>query len=309
LNKWLPAIAFSVLLLVPAGIENAFGGANIKPVSILFLGIDENDCKVFQINQGLDGFQKGLPIRTVIVNFEKGSFVRPTTIDPPTKRIDGGNFDRFEYEPTKLGKSTAVPMATLKVCFPDPKSPAVRFTIQVATEPKFQIGALRVQEQFTDAKEVESFRFASKFIIPTKELNDDCTGKLAIVVDSNNVIQNTLTLKCTDVKKTTEVVVTGDVDNPLLPALNAVAIEPLGDTFLLVSDVCLLFFDNSFICPTNLGLNLLMELPTEPFQVGGSFTPIDTTMVLLGATETTASWLIPAIVAAIGIGIVIARKF
>jgi len=31
-------------------------------------------------------------------------------------------------------------------------------------------------------------------------------------------------------------------------------------------------------------------------------------MVLLGATETTASWLIPAIVAAIGIGIVLARK-
>jgi len=43
--------------------------------------------------------------------------------------------------------------------------------------------------------------------------------------------------------------------------------------------------------------------------VGGSFTPIDTTMVLLGATETTASWMIPAIVAGIGIAIVIARKF
>jgi len=42
--------------------------------------------------------------------------------------------------------------------------------------------------------------------------------------------------------------------------------------------------------------------------VGGSFTPIDRTMVLLGATETTASWIIPAIVAGIGIAIVIARK-
>ncbi len=45
-----------------------------------------------------------------------------------------------------------------------------------------------------------------------------------------------------------------------------------------------------------------------PLSVGGSFTPIDTTMVLLGATETTVSWIIPAIVAAIGIGIVLARK-
>jgi len=43
--------------------------------------------------------------------------------------------------------------------------------------------------------------------------------------------------------------------------------------------------------------------------VGGSFTPIDRTMVLLGATETTASWMIPVIVAGIGIAIVIARKF
>jgi len=43
--------------------------------------------------------------------------------------------------------------------------------------------------------------------------------------------------------------------------------------------------------------------------VSGTPIPIDTTMVLLGATQTTASWMIPAIIAAIGIGIVIARKF
>ncbi len=51
--------------------------------------------------------------------------------------------------------------------------------------------------------------------------------------------------------------------------------------------------------------------PNEPnlCLVGGSFTPIDTTMVLLGATETTASWMIPVIVAGIGFAIVIARKF
>ncbi len=43
--------------------------------------------------------------------------------------------------------------------------------------------------------------------------------------------------------------------------------------------------------------------------VDGTPIPIDTTMILLGATQTTASWMIPAIIAAIGIGIVIARKF
>ncbi len=43
--------------------------------------------------------------------------------------------------------------------------------------------------------------------------------------------------------------------------------------------------------------------------VGGEPISLDTTMVLLGATETTASWMIPVIVAGIGIAIVIARKF
>jgi len=43
--------------------------------------------------------------------------------------------------------------------------------------------------------------------------------------------------------------------------------------------------------------------------VGGEFIGIETTSVLVAGTQTTAAWMIPAIVSAIGIGIVIARKF
>jgi len=43
--------------------------------------------------------------------------------------------------------------------------------------------------------------------------------------------------------------------------------------------------------------------------VGGELIPLDTTMVLLAGTQTIAAWMIPVIVSAIGIGIVIARKF
>ena len=43
--------------------------------------------------------------------------------------------------------------------------------------------------------------------------------------------------------------------------------------------------------------------------VGGELIPIDTTMVLLGATQTATAWMIPVIVAGIGIAIVVARKF
>ncbi len=43
--------------------------------------------------------------------------------------------------------------------------------------------------------------------------------------------------------------------------------------------------------------------------VGGSLFPIDTTALLLAGSQLTAAWMIPVIVASIGIAIVIARKF
>ena len=43
--------------------------------------------------------------------------------------------------------------------------------------------------------------------------------------------------------------------------------------------------------------------------VGGEFIGIETTSVLAAGAQYTAAWMIPAIVSAIGFGIVIARKF
>jgi len=43
--------------------------------------------------------------------------------------------------------------------------------------------------------------------------------------------------------------------------------------------------------------------------VGGDIIPLDTTMVLVAGSQNTAAWMIPVLVSAIGIGIVIARKF
>ena len=43
--------------------------------------------------------------------------------------------------------------------------------------------------------------------------------------------------------------------------------------------------------------------------VGGEFIGIETTSVLVAGAQNTAAWMIPVIVSAIGIGIVIARKF
>jgi len=43
--------------------------------------------------------------------------------------------------------------------------------------------------------------------------------------------------------------------------------------------------------------------------IGGEIIPLDTTMVLVAGTQTTAAWMIPVIVSGIGIAVVIARKF
>jgi len=43
--------------------------------------------------------------------------------------------------------------------------------------------------------------------------------------------------------------------------------------------------------------------------VGGEFVGIDSVSVLVAGTQTTAAWMIPVLISAIGIGIVIARKF
>ncbi len=51
------------------------------------------------------------------------------------------------------------------------------------------------------------------------------------------------------------------------------------------------------------------DLTFSDITVGGQLIPLDTTMVLAAGAQYTAAWMIPVIVSAIGIGIVLARKF
>jgi len=51
------------------------------------------------------------------------------------------------------------------------------------------------------------------------------------------------------------------------------------------------------------------QLTGDGEVVGGELLPIDTTTLLLAGAQMNAAWMIPVIVSAIGIGIVIARKF
>ncbi len=57
------------------------------------------------------------------------------------------------------------------------------------------------------------------------------------------------------------------------------------------------------------GIPELVHCKLILFPVGGEFIGIDSTMVLVAGAHNTSAWIIPVIVSAIGIGIVIARKF
>ena len=74
--------------------------------------------------------------------------------------------------------------------------------------------------------------------------------------------------------------------------------EALGGTCVLV--------------PNNLPGDVTSAVPTCECRfpsVGGWFLQVDQPAILLAGAQMTAAWMIPAIVSAIGIGIVIARKF
>jgi len=65
------------------------------------------------------------------------------------------------------------------------------------------------------------------------------------------------------------------------------------------------FWENGEDIVLDLNGNLIFD---PPMVVGGKFLDVDKTALVLAGTQNTTSWLIPALVAAIGFGLVITRK-
>ncbi len=300
MNKWLVAITFSVLLLVPAGAQNAFGGAVIVgdiPVSVVFLG-KVDDCKIIQIDQGFKARtgKEAIPllIKAVDVDVTVG-FIKagmPITIDPPTTGKVTQTSAEFVYDPDKSGNPTTPTRATLTVC---PGSEQLVFGVEVLTAPPIQVGKLFVHEKLVDAPESDSFAFENVFIIPKKLPTNptECAKKIDIS-DSTNVDPTTLNIKCKGISGGSQVTIFGVPIDESKPAIVGIVIDPLGDTFLLITDVCILNADDSFVCPTDIDINLKFDLPTKfdddgngggGSTIGGEIIPIETNSLILVSAQ------------------------
>ena len=314
LNKWLLAITFSVLLLVPVGAQNALGGVipGDIPVSVVFLG-KVNDCKIIQIDQGfkLRPGKEAIPLLiknvNVVVTMGIIQVGMPITIDPPATGPVTLTSAQFVYNPDKNNNPTTPPRATLTIC---PGSDQLVFNVQVVTAPRFQIGKLFVTEQLVDAPEQNSFLFENQFVIKKKLPTDPakCAEKI-MIDDSTNVKQNTLEIECKGISGgLSRVTVTGEPIDEDKPAILGVVIDPLGDTFLLITEVCILNIDTTFVCPINIDLNLKFDLPTKFFvAIGGEIIPIESTSLILAGAQS-FSWMIPVVLSIVGIGLVILRR-
>ena len=73
------------------------------------------------------------------------------------------------------------------------------------------------------------------------------------------------------------------------------------------------WMQDSTTCPGTIDASqtptVVCDFVNSPIRVGGEMIPVDSTSLLVAGAQSSAAWMIPVIVATIGIGIVIARKF
>jgi len=89
------------------------------------------------------------------------------------------------------------------------------------------------------------------------------------------------------------------------PLIGNAILIPADESLLLAGDIYINIHTSTF--PAGEIRGQVSCIPSTP--VGGELIPLDTTMVLVAGAQYTAAWMIPVIVSAIGIAIVIARKF
>jgi len=182
------------------------------------------------------------------------------------------------------------------------------------TAPRFQIGKLTVHETIVDAPETNSFLFENQFVIK-KELPTDPAKCFAKVTISDQTNAANVIIECKGISGGRSLVtISGEPIDKTKPAILGIVIDPQGDTFLLITEVCILNADGTFVCPDNIVLNLKFDLPTKfdngggGSTIGGEIIPIEATSLILAGAQS-FSWMIPVVLSVLGIGLfVVSRK-
>ena len=141
-----------------------------------------------------------------------------------------------------------------------------------------------------------------KDLIPIEivELRLISTNPIVVVDKTPNLIRPTIE-EISDTPLDCSALIRGTLQSST-PAVLSISGDPEGDFFLSVLEICI-NNENVITCPDNYSTSILLS-PESP--IGGKIIPIETTALLLAGAQTSALWILPVILA--GVGLIAFRK-
>jgi len=311
LNKWLAAIAFSVLLLVPVGAQNAF--ANDPPPIIKFVEVDSDGCKIFKITD-----MENRPRNTPLVG-------KLTKLNVFLAKGDGT--ETFSINQTNSAQVATGPIHWEWLNDPVFNPTTVYFLKACPGGDDFAFSII-VEDQGTPDQELDGLVSSIDFI--EKEIaagtDGSATGKFEFVktdTDCAKIVKEVKEkLKKTNVENVEvtckkirdkpvpkfEVTITGSLIDGRKPGSITSAFDPHQVFNVMQLNICVIdLITGNLICPTSVPVNLILEFASH--VIGGTILPLDSTSLILAGLETSALWLAPVVISAAGIGLfVVSRK-
>jgi len=141
-----------------------------------------------------------------------------------------------------------------------------------------------------------------KDLVPIEivELRLISTNPIVVVDKTPNLIRPTIE-EISDTPLDCSALIRGTLQSST-PAVLSISGDPEGDFFLSVLEICI-NNENVITCPDNYSTSILLS-PESP--IGGKIIPIETTALLLAGAQTSALWILPVILA--GVGLIAFRK-
>ena len=141
-----------------------------------------------------------------------------------------------------------------------------------------------------------------KDLVPIEivELRLISTNPIVVVDKTPNLIRPTIE-EISDTPLDCSALIRGTLQSST-PAVLSISGDPEGDFFLSVLEICI-NNENVITCPDNYSTSILLS-PESP--IGGKIIPIETTALLIAGAQTSALWILPVILA--GVGLIAFRK-